>query len=100
MNNYELGDLIRVKASTFTDPNDGDAPIDPTTVTVIIKTPAGVVTAYVYGVDAAVKKAAVGDYYMDVSANEAGQDTYRWIGTGVAQAADEESFLVDQALAQ
>jgi uncharacterized protein YfaS (alpha-2-macroglobulin family) len=90
MATYVIGQCVRVTAS-FTSSN---TPTDPTMVTFLIKTPAGVVSSYVYGVDTAPVKDGVGVYHMDVFPNAAGTWTYRVEGTGTAAAALESSFSV------
>ena len=55
---------------------------DPTTVTFIVRTPAGVETSYVYGVAPEVIKSAIGRYYMDVQKDESRHWDIRAKGTG------------------
>ena len=81
MATYNLGDRVKVYTSTPFYDVAGEVDIDPTTVTFTITTPAGVSTAYVYGVDAIVLRAATGDYSMLLNANAAGEWHYK--GTGV-----------------
>jgi hypothetical protein len=88
---YDLGDLVKVSGA-FTDADD--VAQDPAAVYVQIKTPAGTVTSYQYGVDADVVKAGTGSYYINVDADEVGLWDYRWYSTGSGQAADEGQFRV------
>lgn len=89
-NTYDVGDLIRVSAA-FT---SAGAAIDPTAVTAKVKSPAGLTTTLVYGVDAGLIKDSVGNYHVDVSATEAGTYVYRFAATGTAQSASESFFRV------
>jgi hypothetical protein len=88
---YDIGDLVRLSAS-FTDSDLVSR--DPTAVTVRVKTPSGVATAYVYGIDASVVKDSTGHYHIDVSVTETGIYRWRWEGTGAIQAAEEASITV------
>jgi hypothetical protein len=55
---------------------------DPSSVTCIVRTPAGVQTTYTYGVDAALSKVSVGLYQVVIHLQERG--TYKWKWTGTA----------------
>lgn len=90
MNFYDIGDAIRLSA-TFT---VGGVATDPTTLTLRIKAPGGTETTYTYGTDAALVKDSVGVYHLDYLPPVAGGYTYRWAGTGAAQAASETPFSV------
>lgn len=71
---------------------------DPSTVTLKILSPEGVPTSYVYGVDAAVIKTSVGDYYADVTPNTSGRWRYRWETTGTNKTiAIESDFVVQRS---
>ena len=96
-NYYNLGGYVRVWA-TFKDGATGGV-IDPDTVKLSIKTPAGTVTTYTYGVDANVVKEDVGKYYTRIDANEPEFWWYRWWSTGFGQAAAEREFKVRTARA-
>lgn len=91
-NLHDLGDVIRVSA-TFIDGDTADA-IDPEVVKLSIRTPAGAVTTYTYGVGGTVVKEMVGQYFANVDANQAGFWFYRWWSTGFGQAAKENEFKV------
>lgn len=90
-NEYDKGDLVRVTA-VFTD-SAGTA-VDPDVVRFVVRNPRETETAYLYGTDAAVVKTAVGNYYVDVSADYEGTWHYRYYSTGSGQAAGEGSFTV------
>ena len=88
-NTYEIGDLIRV-TGTFTDA--GGTNTDPDVVTGKYQDPSGTETT-----DAAPTNSAVGVYYFDIEADEAGQWYYRIYGvtSGAApQGAAESTFEV------
>lgn len=91
-NSHDLGDLVRVSA-VFSDV-ETSAALDPGVVNLSVKTPAAVVTTYVYGTDPEIVKDSVGNYHADIDANEAGTWHYRWWSTGNGQAAEEQSYTV------
>lgn len=95
MKQYNQGDLVHATGA-FTDPNNGDAYIDPTVVKLSIKDPSGNVTTSIYlgaGTPTIVRDAA-GRYSAAIDADEAGVFYYRWWSTGTGQAAEEKSFQV------
>lgn len=90
MASYDIGDLVRVSGA-FT---VSDVDTDPTTVTVLYRDPSGNLTTLVYGEDASVVKDATGQYHLDISPDETGKWWFRWVGTGDAQAAEEDYFYI------
>ncbi len=56
---------------------------DPTTVSLIITDPTGVITTYTYGA-AQITRTGTGVYTKDVSCSLAGDWNYQWTGTGAA----------------
>lgn len=76
---------------TFRNRSTG-ALVDPTTVTWIIRTPAGIETSYVYGVASQVTKTTTGTYVGTIQVLGEGIHTSRWNGTGAAKGSDEEWF--------
>lgn len=88
---YDIGDLVSV---TVEFRNTSAVLIDPTGVTFAVRSPAGVVTNYTYGVDAQLVKDAVGKYRVDVNATLVGTWRYRWASTGTGQGAEEGQFVV------
>ena len=74
-----VGTIVNVRVA-FTNPDDLDAPIDPSTVSLSMKTPAGVTTAYEYLTDIEVEQESVGNYLFLLTLGEEG--TYRWTWTG------------------
>lgn len=72
-----------------------DIDVDPTTVVIKFYSPAGEVTSYTYGTDAALVKANAGDYYIDFTPDRSGLWNWRWITTGTnTELAHEGSFRV------
>lgn len=88
---YQIGDVPRVRAD-FTDRDTG-LPTDPTTVTLQILSPSGVVTTPAATNDASV----VGGFYYDLALTESGTWTYRFVGTGAVAAADEATLHVERS---
>lgn len=91
INQYWLGSLVRV-SNVFKDV--AGAPADPETVNVEINKPDRTSQTYVHGTDEEVVKDGVGQYHMDVNADQPGEWSYRWFSTGAGQAVDVDSFLV------
>lgn len=91
INCYDKGDLIRCSGA-FTDAAE-DAQ-DPTVVIFKFTNPSGNTTTYTYDTDAELVKDSVGNYHVDVDADESGRWYTRWEATGTGQAADEELFFV------
>lgn len=77
---------------------DGSLPVgvgqDPTTVSVKVKDPAGVVTTYNYPADPEVVKQVAGSYYILIDADRDRRWWVRWESTGTGQAASEIPFYV------
>ena len=65
---------------------------NPSTTTLTIKKPDGNTSNYT---GANLTNPANGDFYRDVTVDQAGRWVYRWLGViGTSQAADEDEFLV------
>lgn len=79
--------------------NTDGTDLDPST-DVILKTysPAGVITTYSY-VATEVEKESTGDYYVEVTPDEAGRWRYRWQATGEGTKKVVEGSFVVQASA-
>ena len=90
---HHIGDTARL-STTFT---VAGTPTDPTTVTLVVTTPAGVATTYTYGAGE-VTRASAGAFYRDVALGAAGIWTWRWVGTGAAAGVDEGTLTVEDAL--
>lgn len=91
MNIYDRGDLVRC---TGTLTNSAGTAIDPTGLTVMVRTPAGATTTFTYGTDAEVVRSSIGIYYIDVSVTQEGDWAYRFASTGTGQAAAEGRFRI------
>lgn len=87
---FVRGQLARVTAAF----KDASVAVDPDTVTFRVRSPAGTVTAYVYGVDADVVRDGLGNYHVDLALPTAGAWYWRWEATGTYAAAEEGSLLV------
>lgn len=81
---YDVGDIVRISAA-FT---VGGAATDPTTITLKVKTPAGVIATYTYAA-AQITRDSAGNYHKDITIDAAGDWWFRWESTGTAQAAEE-----------
>lgn len=93
MNEYDIGDRVRLTA-TFA---IAGVATDPSTVTAYVRRPDSIVSRYVYGTDAALEKTGTGAYRLDYDPVVPGVHWYRFVGTGTAVAAEEESFTVKTA---
>ena len=89
MNTYDINDVARL-SSAFT--ADGTA-TDPTTITLTVRTPAGVEASYTYAL-AELTKSSAGVFYRDQDCTESGTWYYRFTGTGAVKAAGEAAFVV------
>lgn len=87
-----LNDTPRIATSTAFS-NTAGAATDPSTVSLIVRDPAGTETTYTYA-GGTVSKASTGSYYKDLQLTQAGLWSYRWIGTGAVEAVDEDVIYV------
>ena len=94
MNQYQRGDLVRTSAA-YT--NSGGTATDPGTVRASITNPAGSVTAYLYGTDAALVKDSTGTYHVDTVCSLAGLWVAEWTSAGGVTQADFETWYVVDA---
>jgi hypothetical protein len=90
MNVYSKDTLVRVNV-TFALSNVNT---DPSVVTAYYKSPTGVITTLVYGVDNALIKDAAGQYHVDILAQIVGNWFYRFEGSGTLIAANESEFVI------
>lgn len=87
-----VGAPVRI-AANFQDENRSD--IDPTTVTLRIKSPCGTEYIYVYETDDELIRVNTGDYYVAFEPDMSGRWFYRWETTGTNMAtAIQGNFLV------
>jgi len=89
MNTYQLGSSVRFTGS-FTD--EDDLPVDPDTVSLVIRDPSGNETVYTYLGLGTITRTAIGEYYQDAVVDEHGVWYYQWKGTGTATAIDEDAL--------
>lgn len=95
INVYDLGQLARV-TGLFEDSAGTDT--DPSTVTLRVVSPSGVNSVYTYGGSPdTVTRDSVGNYHVDVEADEVGWWFYKWESTGSGQAAQEGEFVVKES---
>lgn len=94
---YNTGDQIGLEM-TFR--NALGVPTDPTTVTFKLTSPTGVVTTYVYGVDAQLVHTTPGSglYTVDVIFTEPGVYGYLFTGTGTVNQSEEDQLFVREPL--
>ncbi|GMV19480.1 MAG: hypothetical protein AMXMBFR56_77040 [Polyangiaceae bacterium] len=88
---FDIKDQVRIAHQFY---NSSAQAADPTTVTLLLKTPAGVETSHVFGVDGNVVKTATGAYHYDLTLTEAGIYAWRWVGTGAVVCAEEGTIPV------
>ena len=89
MSTYQFDTLVKL-TTTFTE-KDGVTPVDPTTVTLYIKTPDGTVTAYTGG---EITRVSTGVYTYEITTSQVGRWIYKWQGTGACEITSPDVFLV------
>lgn len=92
INVYHIGQRVRLTA-TF---SVIGVNTDPTTVTLKVKDPLGVISTYTYALNE-ITKSAQGVYYKDISIDEDGEWYYNFTGTGSVEAADETFLLAEES---
>ena len=68
---------------------------DPTTISLVVTTPAGVATTYTHA-GATITKDGTGVYHKDVTCSEPGEWQYQWVGTGTASDTTVSTFTVQE----
>lgn len=86
----DIGDVARCEMA-WTD--DGDLPINPTTVVLSVMDPDGVITAYTYP-NAILTNPSTGSYVGRVPCTAAGLWKIRWVASGNIADATEDWFEV------
>ena len=76
-----IGSIVNVRMA-FTDPDNDDAPYDPASVSIAMRTPGLVRTEYTFGTDPEVEQESAGRYLLRLLLVEEG--TYRWTWTGAS----------------
>lgn len=88
-----VGRQVRLPANFSRDGSD----VDPTTVTLKLRSPCGVETTYTYA-DDDITRTSAGDYYIDVTPTEGGRWWYRWETTGTDTTdASEGNFVAQES---
>lgn len=87
MNVYDLDTLIEL-TGTFT--TSAGAPINPTTVTLRLRTPDGIVTTYT---GAQLGNPAVGVFTLDFQATQSGPHIYKWQGAGNVEITNPDAYF-------
>ena len=90
---HAVGTTVRI-ACNFQDDDGTD--IDPDGVVFKVRSPAGTVTTYTYGTDAALVRQNTGDYYVDLVPTDSGRWHYRWVSSGAGKATALEGTVVVQ----
>lgn len=95
MNYYQPDTLVKL-STTFTGV-DGVTPVDPTTVTLYVKTPDGVVAAYTGG---EITQTGVGLFEYELITDQIGPWIYKWQGTGACEITSPDIYfqVVDSAV--
>ena len=89
------GTPIRL-TNAYTD--DAGDYVDPATVTIKVRSPAGLESSYVYGTDDEIGRSSAGNYYADITPTEGGRWFYRWITTGTGTTiANEGDFIAQRS---
>lgn len=93
---YDVGDLVHAVASFVG--TDGVTPATPSMVAFFTLNPLGSVGTHIYGqAGASVLLVGSAAYAHDFTVDVAGSWFYRWVATGVVQAADEWGLIVAQS---
>jgi hypothetical protein len=94
MSAYQIGQVFVV---TTTFKNAAGAATDPTTIRLLIKTPDGTETTYLYDTDEEVARVTAGVYKFELYLTQSGNHYYRWVGTGTVIAATEGALTVQKS---
>ena len=89
MNQYTANTLIQMSVAVTTATG---APISPTTLTLRIETPDGVIADHT----ADIINTGIGTNYANFLAVQVGLHQYEWTGTGAAQVCTRGQFLINQ----
>jgi hypothetical protein len=92
---YDKGDTIKLKV-TFT--NSAGVVTDPSSVFMMIQKPATdpsthSVTSYAMN---SMNNPSTGKFDLDIVGNNHGHYKYRWLGTGIVEAAETGEFIVEE----
>lgn len=93
---YDIGDLITLAATVVA--SDLITPANPSYFAFTVKSPAGTVATYVFGAaGASIRNPGNGAYAKDITADIDGIWYYRALATGLVQATEEWTFIVDRS---
>jgi hypothetical protein len=90
---FDIGDVAHIVGEFK---NAAKQLADPSAVTLVVRTPAGVETTYVVAAGQIVKD-SVGVFHADIPLTASGRWNWKWVGTGVVAAVDEGAIFVDQS---
>jgi hypothetical protein len=82
---FDYGETVRAR-NTYRDPDTGVL-TDPSSVTVVVRTPAGVETTYTFGVSSQLTKVSSGIYQLLIPLTLTGTYKWKWTGTAVDKVA-------------
>ncbi len=92
---YDLGDLVTLTATIIG--TDGITPVTPSWFAFLVRDASGNISTYQMGAaGASVVNPGAGAFLKTITVNIAGSWFYRSVATGLAQSAEEWSFLVDE----
>ena len=86
---YDIGDVARLGATFLV----SDVATDPSTIALTVTSPSLVTTTYTYA-GGQVSKISTGVYRYDLAITESGTYQFRWVGTGSAAGAEQDSLAV------
>lgn len=87
MNNYQLDSEVEL-SGTFTSVEDGSL-LDPTEITLFVKSPNGIVNSYTTGI----QRVSMGIYTYDIVVDQAGPWIYKWQGKGNVEVTTSDTYF-------
>jgi hypothetical protein len=91
-NEKDVGDDIKISVTIKR--QDTLVAVDPSIVTLYVKSPDGILHTYVYNTDPGVIRVGTGVYYMYYRPTVGGMHYYEWVGSGNMGAVEGGSFKV------
>ena len=91
-NIYDINDRIRMSVVFSV----AGVSTDPATITLKVQDPSGNEATYTHAL-AEVTRSDTGDYFKDITIDEAGYWYYRWEGTGAVIAAAEAMLMIRES---
>jgi hypothetical protein len=92
-NTYDKGELVAL-IGIWED--EIGTRIDPNVIISKIKSPSGVISSYVYGIDPIVQRDEIGVYRIEILGDESGDWIYRFESTNTFPSAGEDIFNVKE----